>query len=153
MSEHKAKIDWQRKTPDFVYETYDRTHTVTYPGGIAVQASAAKEFAGNATYCNPEEALAGALASCHMLTFLAVAAKSRIAVNAYQDEAVAVLDKNEKGKMSVTKITLYPKGTLSKEAPVDPGKFKSLHEKAHANCFIANSLACKMEIKPEFQTA
>lgn len=149
MSEHKAKVEWKRATPDFVYETYDRTHTVSYPGGQTVKASAAADFAGKAEFANPEEVLAGALASCHMLTFLAVAAKSRISVDSYKDEPVALLDKNEKGKMAVTKITLRPKVVISKTTPIDGEKYKTLHEKAHANCFVANSLACKMDVVSE----
>jgi organic hydroperoxide reductase OsmC/OhrA len=149
MSEHKAKVEWKRTTPDFAYETYDRTHEVTYPGGQSFKASAAAAFAGKAEYANPEEVLAGALSSCHMLTFLAVAAKSRVTVDSYQDEPVAFLDKNAKGKMAVTKITLRPKVVISKDTPIDSEKYKSLHEKAHANCFIANSLACEMLVAPE----
>jgi peroxiredoxin-like protein len=149
MSEHKAKVEWKRATPDFSYETYDRAHVVTYPGGQVVKSSAAKDFLGKAELANPEEMLAGALSSCHMLTFLAVAAKSRVMVDSYKDEAVAILDKNEKGKMSVVKITLHPKVVISKDTPIDTEKFKGLHEKAHANCFIANSLACSMAVVPE----
>ena len=147
MSEHKAKVQWKRNTPDYVYETYDRTHTVTYEGGIQCKASAAKEFAGKAELVNPEEMLAGALASCHMLTFLAVAAKSRLTVDSYEDEAVATLDKNAAGKMAVTKILLRPRVTFGGEKPT-PEKIKDLHEKAHKNCFIANSVACSVVFEP-----
>lgn len=147
MSEHHAKVTWKRTTPDFAYETYDRTHTVVYGGGSLISASAAPEFAGKKELTNPEEMLAAALSSCHMLTFLAVAAKSRLIVDSYIDNAVAKLDKNANGKMAVTHIRLNPKVTWGGEAP-SPDKIKSLHEKAHANCFIANSLACQMTIDP-----
>ena len=147
MSEHLAKVTWKRLTPDFAYETYDRTHTVVYGGGSLISASSAPEFSGKKELANPEEMLAAALASCHMLTFLAVAAKSRLTVDSYTDNAAAKLDKGENGKMCVTHIRLNPKVTFSGEAP-SPEKLKTMHEKSHANCFIANSLKCEMTIDP-----
>lgn len=147
MGQYKATVTWVRETPDFKMETYDRTHTIKYPGGITVKASSAPEYAGKPQFVNPEEALAGALSSCHMLTFLAVAAKSGFTVDRYEDEAVATLDKNANGKLAVTRILLHPKVAFSGTAP-DPSKLQALHEKAHANCFIANSLKCEMAIEP-----
>lgn len=141
MSEHSATISWKKGTPDYTYETYDRSHKMKFEGGIEINASAGKEFLGNAKHANPEELLAGALASCHMLTFLAIAAKSRLVVESYEDHAVAVLDKNAEGKMAVTKIRLSPKVTFGGERPA-PEKIKDLHDKAHKNCFIGNSIKC-----------
>lgn len=146
MSEHKATVKWKRNTPDFVYETYDRTHSIRFEGGIECKGSAAAEFMGKKELANPEEMLAAALSSCHMLTFLAVAAKSRITVDTYEDTAVAILDKNAEGKLCVTKTLLRPRITFSGEAP-PPEKVKSLHEKAHKNCFIANSVSCAVSIE------
>lgn len=147
MSEHHAKVSWKKNTPDFTYEGYDRTHTVSFPGGSLLSASSAPEFLGKKELANPEELLAAALASCHMLTFLAVAAKSRLVVEAYEDHPVATLDKNATGKMSVTKIQLSPKVKFSGEKPT-PEKYKELHEKAHRNCFIAGSLNSEMTLAP-----
>lgn len=148
MSEHKARIYWERETKDFAYETYDRTHEVTFEGGIHCQASAAKEYLGKAELVNPEELLAAALSSCHMLTFLAVAAKSRLTVNSYEDNAVSILDKNAAGKLAVTKTILRPKVVFAKETPVTPEKLSELHEKAHRNCFIANSVSGEVVTEP-----
>ena len=61
MSEHKAFVKWSRTTPDFNYDTYDRTHSVRFDGGIEIKASAAPEFKGNAGLVNPEEQLVAAL--------------------------------------------------------------------------------------------
>ena len=77
MSEHRISLAWKRQTPDFAYDTYDRTHTVMFEGGQTIQASAAAAYLGKADYANPEELLAASLSSCHMLTFLAIAAKPR----------------------------------------------------------------------------
>ena len=147
MSDYKAHIHWKNNGPDFVYETFDRTHLIKFPGGIELKGSSAPEFAGKKELANPEEMLAAKLASCHMLTFLAVSAKSRLHLESYEDEPVATLDKNADGKMAVTSIRLNPKAKFKGEAP-SPEKIQELHAKAHRNCFIANSLACKMAIEP-----
>jgi organic hydroperoxide reductase OsmC/OhrA len=147
MAEYRAKIQWKNTGNDFVYETFDRTHQVTYPGGIQHKASSAPEYLGKKELANPEEMLAATLASCHMLTFLAVSAKSRLHVETYEDEPIATLDKNADGKLAVTHIGLHPKAIFKGETP-SPEKLQELHAKAHRNCFIANSLACKMAIEP-----
>jgi organic hydroperoxide reductase OsmC/OhrA len=149
MSEYKATVNWKRETPDFNYDTFDRTHRIDFAGGIHCQASSAPEFQGKANLVNPEELLASALASCHMLTFLAVASKSRINVKSYTDQAVASLDKNAEGKMCVTKITLHPKVVFDTAEPISPEKISELHAKAHKHCFIANSIAAKVVIEPQ----
>jgi organic hydroperoxide reductase OsmC/OhrA len=149
MSDYKATVNWKRETPDFNYDTFDRTHRINFAGGIQCQASSAPEFQGTANLVNPEELLASALASCHRLTFLAVASKSRINVKSYTDQAVATLDKNGEGKMCVTKITLHPKVVFDTAEPVSVEKINELHAKAHKHCFIANSIAAKVVIEPQ----
>jgi organic hydroperoxide reductase OsmC/OhrA len=148
MSDHKATVNWKRETSDFVYDTFDRTHTIKFEGGIQCQASSAPDFMGKAQWVNPEELLAAALASCHMLTFLAVASKSRLNVKSYHDEAVAKLDKNSEGKMCVTQITLHPKVEFEPADSVSLEKLNELHAKAHKHCFIANSIAARVAIEP-----
>src|SRR5262245_52631457 len=97
-SEHIAQISWKKNKPDFVYETYDRTHEVAFPGGQKIKNSAAPAFMGSAAHANPEELFAASLGTCHMLTFLAIAAKSRLVIESYEDKAVALLEKNTEGK-------------------------------------------------------
>ena len=84
-----------------------------------------------------------------MLTFLAIASKSRLSVKNYTDQAVATLDKNAEGKMCVTQITLHPRVVFDSPEPVSPEKVKELHAKAHKHCFIANSISAKMVIEPQ----
>lgn len=147
MSVHRARVEWRRATPDFAYETYDRTHTIALEGGQTLQGSATPEYKGDAALANPEELLAASLASCHMLTFLAVAAKSRLVVDAYEDQAEATLGKNAAGRMAVVKVVLRPKVTFAGEPP-PPEKLRALHEKAHANCMIASSVSCEVVLEP-----
>src|SRR4051794_7927402 len=108
MSEHTATIAWRRETPDFAYETYNRDHDWSFDAGVTVRASATPAYRGNGSCVDPEEAFVAGLASCHMLTFLALAAKKRYVVDDYHDEAVGVLDKDAAGHLAVTRVTLRP---------------------------------------------
>jgi organic hydroperoxide reductase OsmC/OhrA len=147
MSEHKATLHWKKTTSDFSYKTYDRTHTVRFGGGSEIKASSAPEYLGKQEFVNPEEAFAFSISSCHLLTFLAIASMSNYVVEEYEDEAVAVLEKNNEGKMAVTKIHLKPKVKFSGQNIPDAEKLKKLHEKAHKECFIANSISSEVIVE------
>lgn len=147
MSEHRISLAWKRASPDFSYETYDRTHTIMFEGGQTLQGSAAPQYLGRAEHANPEEMLAASLSSCHMLTFLAIAAKSRYVVDTYEDEVTAVLGKNENGAVAVTKIVLKPKVVFSGEKQPDSSQLKALHEKAGKNCFIESSIKSEIVVE------
>lgn len=146
MSEHKATLTWERKTPDFNYKTYDRTHKIHYSGGSEMLVTAAPEYMGDPKITNPEELMVAALSSCHMLTFLAMAAMKNLVVDHYQDEAVGILAKNSAGKMALTEVTLRPKVTFSGNQP-DAGTLEQMHHKAHDNCFIANSVTTVVKVE------
>ncbi len=147
MSEHAAKISWSRDGRDFTYETYSRDHTWTFDGGVLVAASAAPAFLGNPALVDPEEALVAAVASCHMLTFLAIAAKRRLVVERYDDEATGFMEKNEAGKLAVTRVTLRPAIRFADKTP-STDELARLHELAHENCFIANSVRTAITVEP-----
>ena len=140
MSEHSATIRWERETEDFRLETYSRTHTITYAGGITVKASAAPNYKGDPSLVNPEEAFVASLSSCHMLTFLALAAKAGFAVAAYEDEAVGTMIKAENNVRWISEVTLRPKITFAGPDRPDPERLRQLHDSAHHHCFIANSV-------------
>ena len=145
MSEHKVALEWRKETEQFTYETYNRNHVLTFEGGAKVAASAAPAYKGDPALVNPEDALVAAISSCHMLTFLAVAAKRKFVVERYSDQAVGVLEKNDKGKLAVTRCTLRPKVTFSGTPPTAE-QLHQLHEQAHAACFIANSVTTAVTI-------
>lgn len=139
-------LNWERTTEEFGFEKYNRNHTIHFSGKQIVNVSAAADYFGNADMTNPEELLASALSSCHMLTFLAVASKSGYIVDSYQDHAVATMAKNEEGKVAVTVIDLKPVVKFSGAKIPDEEKIKSMQEKAHRNCFIANSIKTKVNV-------
>lgn len=148
MSTHVINIAWKRTTKDFDYKTYNRAHTVHFSGGSATEVSAAPEYLGEPSLANPEEMLVAAISSCFMLTFLAVAATKGITVDSYIDKATGELAKNAEGKMSITDVTLHPEITFPAEQKVETSLLRQLLEKAHANCFITNSVKTNVHIKP-----
>ena len=146
MSEHKVTVTWKRESADFGYKNYNRSHTWDFGNGNMVQASAAAAFLGNAEMVDPEQAFVASLSACHMLTFLAVVSQKKFTVESYEDHAVGILAKNAQGKMAVTEVTLSPRITFSGQQP-DEQALHQLHETAHRECFIANSVTTKVNIK------
>ncbi len=147
MSEHHCKVEWSRGDRDYTYDTYSRDHAWHFPGGSAVDASAAPDFLGNADRVDPEEALVASLSSCHMLTFLALAARRRYVVESYVDDAVGTMEKNEEGRLAVTRVVLRPRIEWGGEKRPDAEAIEKLHHKAHEQCFIANSVKTEITVE------
>lgn len=146
MSTYTINLEWKQSSADFSYEKYNRNHSIAFSGNQTLKNSASPEYLGNSDMSNPEELLASALASCHMLTFLAIASKSGYNVQSYTCKAEAVLGKNDEGRMSVTEITLTPEIVYNGDKRPSDEQLKSLHEKSHKNCFIAQSLKTKVNV-------
>lgn len=147
MSEHHAHLEWVRNADaPFDYEHYSRDHRVSMQTGLVFPASAASDYRGNPSMTNPEELLVAALSSCHMLTFLAVAAKKGFTVERYEDDAVGVLERPQGAPMHLARCTLRPRIVFGGSAP-DAATLHSLHEQAHRGCFIANSVKTVVTIE------
>jgi organic hydroperoxide reductase OsmC/OhrA len=95
---------------------------------------------------DPEEALIAAASSCHMLWFLAIAAKRGHVVDSYIDDAVGFLGTQQSGKTGFTRITLHPNIEFARGREPTQAELASMHEEAHRNCYIANSLNCDIEV-------
>jgi organic hydroperoxide reductase OsmC/OhrA len=147
MAEHRVTVAWERGGRDFTYERYSRDHTWTFEGGASVSASAAPGYRGNPDLVDPEEAFVASLSSCHMLTFLALAAKKRFVVDRYTDRATGFLEKNQEGKLAVTRVELRPEIMFAGEKPPTPEELGELHERAHDLCFVANSVKTAVSVE------
>jgi organic hydroperoxide reductase OsmC/OhrA len=145
MSEHKASIKWSRGGKDFTYKTYSRDHVWSLNGND-VPASATPAYLGNPNRVDPEAALVAALSSCHMLTFLALAANKGFVVDSYEDAAVGHLEKNAQGKFAVTRVELHPKIAFGGTKQPVAADLEWLHDKAHKECFIANSVTTDVRV-------
>jgi organic hydroperoxide reductase OsmC/OhrA len=127
------------------YSAYDRTHSVRLPPAEEVlSVSADQAFLGDGRLVNPESLLVAAAVSCQLLSFLAVAARARIVVTAYDDEARAVM---EGDPPRITEISLHPRITV--EPPTTVERVLHLAEVAHRECYVANSLTARVTVEPE----
>ncbi len=145
MSEHMAQIAWSRDGKPFTYAEYSRDHQWRFEGGTTVAASASPNYLGTAALVDPEEAFVAALSSCHMLSFLAIAAKKRFVVESYTDRAVGWLEHNAEGRMAVTRVRLEPMITWGERVP-DDAVLDRIHHLAHEDCFIANSVTTEVTV-------
>jgi organic hydroperoxide reductase OsmC/OhrA len=145
LHKYACSLSWRGSTADG-YEAYSRQHSVVVaPSEIELRLSADPVFRGDAAELNPEQLLLVAASSCQLLEFLALAARSRVAVISYEDRASASMDERARPP-KVTEIRLSPSITVARET--DATRVERLVEKAHAGCYIANSLKCAMEIDP-----
>jgi organic hydroperoxide reductase OsmC/OhrA len=139
MSQHRAEIHWQRQSEGFDYPEYNRDHEWLFPCGVRIEASAAPVYLGSEARVDPEEAFVAAVASCHMLTFLAICARKSIVVDRYADSAVGYLEKNPTGRLAITHIELSPEIDFKGPGPAEDD-LRRLHQQAHEQCFVANSV-------------
>ncbi|SPJ28926.1 OsmC family protein [Falsiruegeria mediterranea] len=146
MSDLSIELHWQRAEPVLQTGKYSNEHTVQFNNAFDVLVDSAPDWGGDPANTNPEQALASALSSCHMMTFLALAAKAGWPVASYHDFAVAHLGKNPKGQMSVTRIDLHPVVRFDTGFSVDDAELTQMQDRAHRHCFIANTLADSVEI-------
>jgi organic hydroperoxide reductase OsmC/OhrA len=149
MSEHKATIRWTRDGKEFTYKSYNRDHVWRFENGVEVPASATAAYLGNPQRVDPETAFVAALSSCHMLTFLALAANKGFIVDSYEDHATGHLEKNAAGKLAVTRVELRPKIAYSGGKQPSAADLDWLHDKAHRECFIANSVTTDVRVVTE----
>ncbi len=141
MSEHKTTLTWKRGESGFGYKEFPRKHTWEFPrSGQSLSASAAPAYLGDADSTDPEEAFTAALTSCHMLTFLAIASMSGYVVDSYEDNATGYLEKGDNGKPWLAKVVMNPTITFSGDKQPSPEDIAKLHDKAHHECFLANSV-------------
>jgi len=125
------------------YERYGREYSVCMRGKPDLAGSADAAFRGEATRHNPEDLLLAAITGCHLLSYLALCARSRICVLAYSDHAEAVMETTPDGGGRFTSATLHPRVVIRDGAQRE--RALALHDKAHAHCFIASS--CNFPIR------
>lgn len=152
MSEHQAKLEWTRESHPSEPGTYSRNHTVEVNGDQLIRVSASSEFKGDPNIADPEQLLVGAVSSCMMLFFLAIAEARGFRVERYADRPTGFLEKPEGGgpKM-VARIHLHPFVSFGGERQPSDAEFHKLIESAHKQCFIANSIKAEVSVMGEFE--
>ena len=146
MTKISIDLSWKLNNGDLTPGNYSNKHEIRFNDKIIINGDAAPDWRGDKQNSNPEQTLAASLSSCHMMTFLALAAKMNWPVLSYRDNAIATLGKNSKGMMSVTKLELNPIVTFSDKFSVNHDEMKKMQERAHKYCFIANSLSEEVKV-------
>ena len=149
--EYTATVSWHRGSSEpFTDNKYSRAHTWAFDGGVTVPASSSPLSVrlplSRADAVDPEEALVASLSSCHMLTFLYLAAKQGHVIESYDDAAVGIMSKNERGKLFVSKVTLRPRIVFSGPRQPSAAELAQLHHHAHEECYIANSVRTEVVV-------
>ncbi|MCG8330711.1 MAG: OsmC family protein [Chitinophagales bacterium] len=145
-----ATIHWKASQQEhFIRGKYSRAHIWEFNNGNQIEASSSPAIVplpySNPDFIDPEEAFICSLASCHMLFFLSIASKKKINVLQYEDNPIGTIAKGASNRISITEINLQPKVITQEEIGID--KIQNIHRLAHQNCFIANSIKSKVQIK------
>ncbi|MCG8311679.1 MAG: OsmC family protein [Pseudomonadales bacterium] len=138
-AKHKAIIHWEKQKDGGEYYSW------SFDNGVALHNSNNLSMS-SAGLLDPETAFVASLASCHMLSLFAIAAKRGFSVQCYHDEAVGVLEMNPDGRIAVTRILLSPKIQFSDNNTPSPEELEQLMETTHHNCFIANSVKTELMV-------
>ena len=150
--EYTATIHWVRGSAPFTDNRYSRAHSWRFDGGVEVPASASPHVVrvplSVEAAVDPEEALVASLSSCHMLWFLSLAQAGGWRVDDYLDEAVGVMGRNAAGKTAMLRVTLQPRVRFSGERLPSSSEIQHLHQRAHEECFIANSVRTEVRVEP-----
>jgi len=135
---YKATIAWTGATYGATvdYPSYSRDYEIVIDGKPTLRGSADKPFRGDASLHNPEDLMLAAIATSHMLSYLAKCARADVHVISYSDEATATMSA-EGGPMRFTDVLLKPVVTISVG---DLFTARKLHIGAREECFIANSV-------------
>lgn len=141
--------DASQKTPPDA--SYSRSSWLSAPGKGEFPGSSGLAFGGDPKGYNPEELLLLSLSECHMLTFLALAAKRKVGVIRYGDKATGTLAKNAEGRTQMSEVTLHPHVVFAGGTNLD--EIQGLHTRAHELCFMANSVNFTVRVEPISESA
>ena len=153
MSDYTATVTWTRDDQPFVDGKYSRAHLISFDGGVSIAGSASPHVVraplSKADAADPEELLVAAVSSCHMLFFLDFARRGGFTVDRYQDDAVGVMEKDDRGRTSITKVTLRPAVSWSGEKQPSPADIDEINHRAHDACYIANSIRAEVVVEAQ----
>ncbi|WP_051871379.1 OsmC family protein [Streptomyces sclerotialus] len=140
---YATRLSWHGSTAAGI-RSYSRDHVATAPPAAAeVALSADPAFRGSPERLNPEQLVVMAASSCQMLSFLGAAARAGINVLAYDDEATSHLDLTAKpARLGVIHLAV----TVQVAAGTEESTVQELAERAHRECYVANSLSVPVEV-------
>ena len=149
---YRATVTWEGagETGTSSYAVYGRSYRLAIEGKPDIRGSADASFRGDPALHNPEDLFVASLSACHMLSYLALCAKHGIHVVAYEDAATGTMETGGDGGGRFTEVVLHPSVTITQG---DTTLAAELHDKAHALCFIANSVSIPVRHEATLQQA
>ena len=140
-AKHKATIHWE-KQPDG-----QETYSWAFDNGVTIH-NASHATVAQQGMIDPESAYVASVASCHMLSLMAMAVKQGFVVSRYHDEAYGVLEMNDDNRIAVTRILLRPRISFQEGHQPSEAQLAALHDATSRNCFIANSIKTAVHVEP-----
>jgi organic hydroperoxide reductase OsmC/OhrA len=141
MKEHTyhTKLQWTGNTGrgTETYRGYERAHVISAEGKPTIHGSSDPSFRGDRLKYNPEEMFVASLSSCHMLWFLHFCSEASVVVLDYSDDAIGKMTETADGNGKFSEVILQPRVRVKESSMLE--KIESIHAKANAFCFIANS--------------
>jgi organic hydroperoxide reductase OsmC/OhrA len=120
------------------YRAYDRDHEVRGAAKPPILGSSDPAFRGDPRRWSPEELLVAAVAQCHMLWYLHLAAASGIVVVSYYDRSTGVMVEDDDGGGQFESVTLRPVVAVTEQSMLARGL--ALHAEVGPKCFVARSV-------------
>lgn len=145
---YATRVAWRGSTAAG-YEDYSRDHTME-AAEESLRMSSDPHFQGNGALLNPELLVVAAASSCQLLEFLALAAKARVDVLEYDDEAEGTMDESDE-PARIQRILLRPRIRVA--AGPSRQKVERLVRLAHDHCYVANSLRSDIVVEAEIDVA
>jgi len=152
MTNHTAEVLWSRSGERFVDGRYSRRHQLRFDGGVEVAGSSSPHVVplpySAEDAVDPEEVFVASLSACHMLWFLSIAAEAKYVVDRYHDLAEGTMAEDAAGRQMIAVVTLRPAVAFSGDRRPSAEELAQLHHRAHAQCFIANSVKTEVRCEP-----
>ena len=152
MTNHTAEVLWSRSGERFVDGRYSRRHRLRFDGGVEVAGSSSPHVVplpySAEDAVDPEEVFVASLSACHMLWFLSIAAEAKYVVDRYHDLAEGTMAEDAAGRQMIAVVTLRPAVAFSGDRRPSAEELAQLHHRAHAQCFIANSVKTEVRCEP-----
>jgi organic hydroperoxide reductase OsmC/OhrA len=147
--EYEVQVTWtgNRGEGTSGYRAYSRAHEVSAAGKAVIHGSSDPAFRGDRDRWNPEELLVASVSQCHMLWYLHLCAVAGVVVTGYVDRPIGTMQESTDQGGRFVEVVLRPRVTVA--APEMVARAEALHEEAHRECFVANSVNFPVRHQPE----
>ena len=124
---------------------------VSAPGLPGMDVASPPVFGGVEATWTPEHLFVASANVCVMMTFLAMAEFSKLAVSGYRSDATGRLEKVPGEGFQFTAIDVHPRIELERES--DIARAERILQKAEASCLISKSMKTPVRLSPVFDAS